>query len=120
MPNTGRTTGDLIKQAEEVMAHKVYEPAFLAKCAELGVEFPDRETFENAMGTVVLLKEALRAQQSNTVKSAGDALRKMAGVPTSADEAKAQAETTKTANTVRTVAVDQEVLAAARQIAAQK
>lgn len=101
-----------VKQAEDVLAAKVYEPVFLEKCAELGVTFPDRETFDAALEATVRIKETLNAQQGSTVKSAVASLRKMAGVPSEQDQKVAAAKKQAQALTAKTVGQDPEVLAA--------
>jgi len=101
-----------VKQAEDVLAAKVYEPVFLEKCAELGVTFPDRETFDSALEATVRIKETLSAQQGNTVKSAVDSLRKMAGEPSEKEKKAAAAKKQAQALTAKSAAADPEVLAA--------
>jgi len=81
-----------LDQAQATLAAQVYEPAFFAKCAELGIEFPDRATFDDALETVVRLKDRMQQEQASVVKSAADALRQSCGAPSTAQK---QAEQTK-------------------------
>lgn len=101
-----------VKQAEDVLAAKVYEPVFLEKCAELGVTFPDRETFDAALEATVRIKETLSAQQGSSVKSAVASLRKMAGEPSEQEKKAAEAKKQAQALVTQSAAKDPAVLAA--------
>ena len=46
----------------DVLEEKVYLPAFLEKCAELGLEINDEETLTGALQAVAAIKEAEVAQ----------------------------------------------------------
>jgi hypothetical protein len=69
--------------AEAVILEGIYVPAFVEKCASLGVTFPDEASLRTALETVTMLKEAEAEQSVDLVKEAHAALCKAAGKETS-------------------------------------
>lgn len=65
---------------QAVLYREVYVPAFLDKCAELGVEIHDPETLESALETTALVKQTLQKSGSNHIKQANVALKKALGI----------------------------------------
>lgn len=59
-----------VAEARETFEREVYAPAFVEKCAELGVTFPDEESFQAAIDTVRHIKSAAATQSSNLTKAA--------------------------------------------------
>jgi hypothetical protein len=60
--------------AQAVILEGVYVPAFVEKCASLGVNFPDENSLLTALQTVQMLKQAEAEEESDIVKEAHDAL----------------------------------------------
>jgi hypothetical protein len=65
---------------EEVLFKEVYLPAFMSKCAELGINFPDGESVQDALETTALVKQMSQAQDSNVIKQANASLKAALGV----------------------------------------
>lgn len=68
--------------AQAVILEGIYVPAFVEKCASLGVTFPDETSLQRAIGTVTMLKQADGEKSVDLVKAAHDALCEAAGVET--------------------------------------
>jgi hypothetical protein len=56
--------------AEAVVLEGIYLPAFVEKCASLGVPFPDEESIRTALQTSFKLKEAAANESTDIVKAA--------------------------------------------------
>jgi hypothetical protein len=84
-------------QEEAVLFQQVYLPAFIQKCASLGVAFPDEETLKAGLETTALLKHTLSQQQGNVVKQANLALKEALGIPVTMPAKAAEAVATKEA-----------------------
>jgi len=69
--------------AEAVILEGIYVPAFVEKCASLGVTFPDAKSLRMALETVSTLKQAETEQSVDLVKEAHAALFEAAGMETS-------------------------------------
>ena len=98
---------DPITQAHAVFEREVYVPAFVEKCAELGVNLSDEESLIAALDTVRHVKTAMAAQSVDLVKQAHSDLRAAVGEPRPEEidaERKAAEAATKTAkqDTLRT------------------
>lgn len=78
-----------LTQEESQLYREVYVPAFIEKCAERGITFPDGETLDEGLETVAHLKSAMLNDQGNQVKQANAALRQALGLPSRQMEAKA-------------------------------
>ena len=83
--------------AQGILTDEVYVPAFVEKCAELGIKFQDEDSLTAALETVSMLKTAEAGESSNLVKDAHAALRQASGLKTSAEE-KAEAAQEKAAS----------------------
>ena len=57
-------------EARETFERDVYTPAFVEKCAELGVTFPDEDSLGAALDTVRHIKTASAQQSVDLTKSA--------------------------------------------------
>lgn len=68
--------------AQAVILEGVYVPAFVEKCASLGVNFSDEDSLKTALHTVEMLKTAEAEQSTDIVKKAHAALCEAAGVET--------------------------------------
>jgi ATP phosphoribosyltransferase regulatory subunit HisZ len=78
-------TQDQMAQAQAVLFDEVYLPAFRSKCAAYGLQFPDDESLQSALESVVMLKAAESSEQTNITKSAADALRSALKLPKTED-----------------------------------
>jgi hypothetical protein len=78
--------------AQAILFEDVYLPAFVEKCAELGLNFNDQASLQNALESVAMLKSAEAAEGVDITKSAAADLRVAMGVPQPEDTVKAQAE----------------------------
>lgn len=87
---------EAMTQEEALLFENVYLPAFVEKCAEFGITFPDRETLDTAIESAALLKQAIESQGSNTVKQASIALKKALGL----DQSQAAEQVTERAQKV--------------------
>lgn len=65
---------------QATLYREVYVPAFLDKCAELGVDISDVDTLESALETTALVKQTLQKSGSNHIKRANMSLKKALGV----------------------------------------
>lgn len=65
---------------QRTLYREVYLPAFLDKCAELGVSINDPETLESALETTSLVKQTVQAQGNNQIKEAAATLKEALGV----------------------------------------
>jgi len=77
---------EAMTQEEALLFENVYLPAFVEKCAEFGITFPDRETLDTAIESAALLQQAVESRGSNTVKQASIALKKALGIEQSQTE----------------------------------
>jgi hypothetical protein len=77
-----------LTQEESQLYAEVYVPAFIEKCAERGITFPDGETLDEGLETVAHLKAAMLSDQGNQVKRANAAVRQAMGLPSRAAEAR--------------------------------
>ena len=68
--------------AQAVILEGIYLPAFVEKCASLGVTFPDEDSLRTALKTVDMLKTAEQDQSVDLVKAAHAALCEAAGKET--------------------------------------
>ena len=66
--------------AQAVILEGVYVPAFVEKCASLGVNFPDEDSLLTALQTVQMLKQAAAEEEVDIVKEAHDALVSASGL----------------------------------------
>lgn len=66
--------------AEAVILEGIYVPAFVEKCAALGVTFPDEASLLTALETMSMLKQAEVAESTDIVKEAHAALLGAAGI----------------------------------------
>jgi len=66
---------------EAVLYREVYVPAFVEKCAERGISFPDEDTLDRALEMAASLKTAAVNEEGNRVKTASEALRSSFGLP---------------------------------------
>jgi len=80
-------TQDQAAAAQTVLFDEVYVPAFKAKCASFGLQFPDNESLQSALESVVMLKAAESSKQNHVTKSAADALRSALHLPKPEDVA---------------------------------
>lgn len=78
--------------AEVVILEGIYMPAFVEKCASLGVTFRDEESLRTALETVSMLKTAEEVESADIVKQAHVALCEVAGVETPDAAAMREAE----------------------------
>ena len=67
-------------QEEAVLFQQVYLPAFLQKCAEIGINIPDEGTLGAALKTTALIKDYIAKSAGNQIKSAAANLEKVLGV----------------------------------------
>ena len=65
---------------EAILFEQVWAPAFVEKCAEFGVHFPDRETLQEAFDTTALLAQMQDQTSGNVVKQAAASLKSYLGV----------------------------------------
>lgn len=65
---------------EDVLFNNVYLPAFVTKCAQAGITFPDQESLSDALETTALIRQMEHAQNGNVIKSAAANLRAALGV----------------------------------------
>lgn len=92
---------------EEVLFKEVYLPAFMSKCAELGINFPDGDSVQDALETTALVKQLSQEQNSNVIKQANASLKaalgidKMEAAKQSEDMAKQAAETASRDQSIR-------------------
>jgi len=87
--------------AQRVLFEDVYLPAFVEKCAQHGVTFPDEESVQAALESVTMLKGAEASEQSSIAKSAAADLRSALGIPTPEDPEAAVAAHEKAASVAR-------------------
>jgi len=78
--------------AEAVILEGIYVPAFVEKCASLGVTFPDEDSLVQALKTSLMLKSAEAEESTDLVKDAHDALLGVAGVESPEVVAEMEAE----------------------------
>ena len=74
MPNEEMT------KEEQVLFNEVYLPAYLQKCAEIGINIPDEETLGAALKTTVLVKDFMAKNAGNQIKSAAANLENVLGI----------------------------------------
>lgn len=67
---------------QATLYREVYVPAFLDKCAELGVAINDTETLDSALEMTALVKQTLQKSGSNHIKQANAALKQALGLHT--------------------------------------
>jgi hypothetical protein len=67
-------------EEQATLYREVYVPAFLDKCAELGVDIHDPETLESALETTALVKQTLQKSGSNQIKQENAALKQALGI----------------------------------------
>jgi hypothetical protein len=65
---------------EQVIFQDVYLPAFIDKCASLGLTFPDQESLQAALETTALIKMSLAQNQGSAIKKANLALKEALGI----------------------------------------
>jgi len=68
-----------ITAQEAVLFHNVYAPAFVEKCAELGMTFDSPAALDEALETAALVQVALGRQSGGVVKQANLALKRSLG-----------------------------------------
>jgi hypothetical protein len=66
---------------EQVIFQNVYLPAFIEKCASMGLEFPDEESLSAALETTALIKMNAGRNQGSAIKQANLALKEALGIP---------------------------------------
>jgi hypothetical protein len=66
---------------ETVIYRDVYMPAFIDKCASLGLTFPDQDSLDAALETTALIKMSLAQNQGSAIKKANLALKEALGIP---------------------------------------
>ena len=71
-------------QEEAVLFNQVYVPAYLQKCAEIGINIPDQGTLDAALKTTALIKDYMAKNAGNQIKSAAANLEKVLGIPPAA------------------------------------
>jgi len=91
MGNVAETTPQ-----EEVLFNEVYLPAFMSKCAELGINFPDGESVNDALETTAIIKQMSQIQSGNAIKQANAQLKASLGID-KVEAAQAQEEHNKQA-----------------------
>jgi len=105
--------------AQAVILEGIYLPAFVEKCASLGVSFPDEDSLRTALLTVGKLKEADQKQSVDIVKAAHAALCEADGTETP-DAAAARKAAEKEASEKASKAASQDVIKQALAALAQK
>lgn len=102
-------------QEEAALYTNVYVPAFIEKCAERGIQFPDEETLDQALESVAHIKSSMLAQNGNEVKQANAAIRQAVGLPERAVEAKAATAKKAALNLAQVPALKQAALSILRK-----
>ena len=78
--------------AQAVLFEDVYLPAFVEKCAALGLSFNDQASLQSALESVAMLKSAETTETVDLTKSAAADLRSAMGVPQPEDTQRAAEE----------------------------
>lgn len=107
-------------QEEAALYTNVYVPAFIEKCAERGIQFPDEDTLDQALESVAHIKSSMLAQKGQEVKQANEAIRQAVGLPARKVEAKAQSVKEASAALAQVPALKQAALSILRKQAGQK
>ena len=67
-------------QEQAVLYSQAYVPAFIEKCASLGLEFPNEQALNEALETTALVKVAMSRRSDSTIKQANRQLKAQLGV----------------------------------------
>lgn len=102
-------TQDQMAAAQTVLFDEVYVPAFTAKCAANGLKFPDDESLQSALESVVMLKSAEASEQNHITKSAAAALRSALHLPKPEDVVAQQQRETQEKQAAETLSREQTV-----------
>ena len=102
-------TQDPTADAQAVLFDEVYVPAFVAKCASYGLQFPDQESFQSALESVVMLKAAEASESNSITKSAANALRSALHFPKPEDVAAQQEKAAQDQQTADQLSRDEKV-----------
>jgi len=76
MPNK---QADILNE-QAILFHNVYVPAFVEKCAELGVPLDSQESLNEALETAALVQVSLNKQSGSVIKHANAQLKRSLGV----------------------------------------
>ena len=81
MPETNKKDQETsMLDHEQVLFDNVLLPAFVEKCATLGVELPDGESVKAALDIAAMVKNHVQQNAGNSVKKAALALRNEMGI----------------------------------------
>jgi ATP phosphoribosyltransferase regulatory subunit HisZ len=69
-----------LSNEQQVLLRELYVPAFVQKCAELGLPINDEAALNEAMETAALVKLALANKNQSVVKQANASLKTMLGL----------------------------------------